>query len=142
MVKYSCCINQKTCFLALQTNIVSKCNVCSRFLNRIIFPLYPWFEGLKSMFVSSPVKYFTDRSKAVFLLWILYGFLCLVFAVPLSASVYMCLMVSCWERADLLALVCGVWLWVSHFPIGILGQVWYLIVSITDLCTLTYFEDH
>ena len=28
---------------------------------------------------------------------------------------------------------------VCHFPIGILGQVWYLIVSIPDLCTLTYF---
>ena len=26
-----------------------------------------------------------------------------------------------------------------HFPIGIRGQVWYLIVSIPDLCTLTYF---
>ena len=24
--------------------------------------------------------------------------------------------------------------------IGILGQVWYLIVSIPDLCTLTYFH--
>ena len=30
-------------------------------------------------------------------------------------------------------------LWVCHFLIGILGQVWYLIVSILDLCTLTYF---
>ena len=30
-------------------------------------------------------------------------------------------------------------LWVCHFPIGILGQMWYLIVSIPDLCTLTYF---
>ena len=29
-----------------------------------------------------------------------------------------------------------------HFPIGILGQVWYLIVSIPDLCTLTYFDLH
>ena len=28
---------------------------------------------------------------------------------------------------------------VCHFPIGILGQVWYLIVSIPDLCNLTYF---
>ena len=28
-------------------------------------------------------------------------------------------------------------LWVCHFPIGILGQVWYLIVSIPDLCTIT-----
>ena len=50
-------------------------------------------------------------------------------------------MVTCWERANLLALVCGVLLWVCHFPIGILGQVWYLIVSIPDLCTLTYFDE-
>ena len=32
------------------------------------------------------------------------------FAMSLCASVYMCLVVTCWERADLLALVCGVWL--------------------------------
>ena len=31
-------------------------------------------------------------------------------------------------------------LWVCHFPIGILGPVWYLIVSIPDLCTPTYFN--
>ena len=61
---------------------------------------------------------------------------CLVFAMSLCASVYMCFVGTCWERADLLALVCGV----CHFPIGILGQVWYLIVSIPDLCTLTYFD--
>ena len=30
-------------------------------------------------------------------------------------------------------------LWVCHVPIGILGQVWYLIVSIPDLWTITYF---
>ena len=35
-------------------------------------------------------------------------FFCLVFAMPLCASVYMCLVVTCWERADLLTLVCGV----------------------------------
>ena len=28
--------------------------------------------------------------------------------------------------------------WVYHVSIGILGQVWYLIVSIPDLCTLTF----
>ena len=66
-------------------------------------------------------------------------FFCLVFAMPLCASVYMWLVVTCWESADLLALVSGVSLWVCHFPIGILGQVFYLIVSISDLCTLTYF---
>ena len=67
-------------------------------------------------------------------------FFCLAFVMPLCASVYMCLVVTCWERADLLVLVCGVLLWVCHFPIGILGQVWYLIVSIPDLCTLTYLN--
>ena len=50
---------------------------------------------------------------------------CLVFAMSLCASVYMCFEVTCWERADLLALI--------------LGQVCYLLVSIPDLCTLTYF---
>ena len=30
-------------------------------------------------------------------------------------------------------------LFMSYFPISMLGQVWYLIVSIPDLCTLTYF---
>ena len=32
-------------------------------------------------------------------------FFCLVVAMPLCTSV--CLVVTCWERADLLALVCG-----------------------------------
>ena len=60
--------------------------------------------------------------------------------MPLCASVYTCFVVTRWERAVLLALICGVLLWVCHFPIGILGQVWYLIVLIPDRCTLTYFE--
>ena len=67
-------------------------------------------------------------------------FFCLVFAMPLCEFVYMCLVFACWERADLLALVCGVLLCVCYFPIGILGQVWYLIVSIPDRCTLTTFQ--
>ena len=33
---------------------------------------------------------------------------CLVFAMSLCASVYMRFVVTCWERAGLLALVCGV----------------------------------
>ena len=32
---------------------------------------------------------------------------CLVSAMSLCASVYMCFVVTCWERTDLLALVCG-----------------------------------
>ena len=67
------------------------------------------------------------------------GFFCLVFVMPLFVSVYLYLVVTCQEGADLLALFCGVLLCVCNFPIGILCQVWYLIVSIPDLCTLTYF---
>ena len=67
-------------------------------------------------------------------------FFCLVFVMPLCTSVYLYLVVTYWERAGILALVCGVSLLVCHFPIGILDQVWYLIGSISDLCTLTYFQ--
>ena len=38
----------------------------------------------------------------------LWFFPCIVFAMPLCASVYMCLVVTFWERADLMALVRGV----------------------------------
>ena len=34
--------------------------------------------------------------------------ICLVFAMSLCTSVYMCFEVTCRESADLLALVCGV----------------------------------
>ena len=66
---------------------------------------------------------------------------CLVFAMFLCTSVYTCFVVTCWERADLLALVRGVYCEFVTFPFGILGQVLYVIVSIPDLCTLTYFEN-
>ena len=56
--------------------------------------------------LSPPVKYFTDHSKEVLLLWIMCC-LCLMF-VTLSLSVHYCLVVTCWEWADLLALVCEV----------------------------------
>ena len=59
-------------------------------------------------FKPSSKSIFTDRSKAVLLLWIFNVFFCLVFAMSLCASVYMCFVVTCWEGADLLALVCGV----------------------------------
>ena len=55
------------------------------------------------------------------------------------ASVHCCLVVTCWQRADLLTLVCDDCVFVT-FPCGSLGQVWYLIVSIPDLCCLSYFE--
>ena len=39
-------------------------------------------------------------------------YFCHVFVMLLCASVYCCLVVTCWERADLLALVCDVYLFV------------------------------
>ena len=57
-------------------------------------------------------------------------YLCLVF-VMLSR-----LFVACYERADPLALVTFSCVFVT-FPCGILGHVWYLIVSIPDLCRLS-----
>ena len=56
------------------------------------------------------------------------------------ASVHCCLVVTCWERADLLALVGDVYYIFVTFPCGILGQVWYLIVLIPDICLLFHLE--
>ena len=49
-----------------------------------------------------------------------------------------CLCVSCGGLTSTLSFVVSNYEFVT-FPIGILGQVCYLIVSIPDLCTLTYF---
>ena len=40
------------------------------------------------------------------------------------ASVHCCLVVNCWEMADLLALICDVQCVFVTFPCGIMGQVW------------------
>ena len=55
------------------------------------------------------------------------------------ASVHFYLVVTCWERADLLALVDVYCIFVTY-PCGILGQVWYLIVSFPDLCRLSFIH--
>ena len=49
-------------------------------------------------------------------------------------------MITCWERADLLALLCVMFSCVFvTIPHGVSDQVLYLIVSIPDLCLL-YFK--
>ena len=55
------------------------------------------------------------------------------------ASVHCCFVVTCRERANLLALVGDVYCIFVTFPCGILGQMWYLIVLFPDLCHLSYF---
>ena len=51
-------------------------------------------------------------------------------------------MVTCWERADLLALIGDVYCIFITFPCSILAQMWYLIVSFADVCCLVYFYKH
>ena len=61
--------------------------------------------------------FFTDHSKTVLLLGTLFVIMfhfCLYYIV---LSVPCCLVITCWERADLLALLCGVSLCFCHFPI-------------------------
>ena len=91
--------------------------------------------------LSPPVIYFYWRFQGVTSFVDHLCYLCLVFCHAF-ASVHCCLVITCWERADLLALVCDFCVFVFvTFPCGILGQVWYLIVSIPDLCRISYFLD-
>ena len=66
-------------------------------------------------------------------LFLLFMFhVCLCYAVM---SVFCSLVTTCWERIDFLALLFVVFLvFLSLSPYGFPGQVWYLIVSIPDLC--------
>ena len=67
-------------------------------------------------------------------------FLFLVFVMRLCVSVYWCLVVNAGKGlTSWLSFVVSYCKFVT-FPFGILGQVWYLIVSFPVLCTLTYFE--
>ena len=56
-----------------------------------------------------------------------------VLSVPCS------LVITCWERDDILALLYVMFSCVFvTFPYCNLGQVWYMIVSNTDRCLLLY----
>ena len=66
-------------------------------------------------------------------------FLCLVLSHAF-VFVQCCLVVTCWERADLLDLVGDVYCIFVTFPCSVLGQVWYLIVLFPDPCRLSYFK--
>ena len=89
-----------------------------------------------------PLSIFTDQPKVVLLLYILFCYLCFMFACNTVLFVPCSLVVTCWERADLLVLLYVLFSCVFvTFPYSILGQVWYLIVSIPDICLLPYFYE-
>ena len=67
---------------------------------------------------------------------------CLVFAMSLCASIYMCFVVTCWERADLLALVCGVCCEFVTFPLvsWVSGlKIWICLDKILKFCFFFLF---
>ena len=78
------------------------------------------------------------------LLWIIH-----VISVSFCyAFMHVCLLMPCGHLLGKGWLLCSrlwcliVTLWRCHFPIGILGQVWCLILSIPDRCPLSYFKWH
>ena len=65
---------------------------------------------------------------------------CLCYAV-LSAPCSLAF--TCWERADNLGLLCVMFSCVFvTLPHSVQGKVWYLIVSTSDICLLSYFREH
>ena len=83
-------------------------------------------------------RYRTDCSKAALLLKIICVFFCFM-CFSCFSTVYCCLVVTCWESADLLTILGDVYCIFVTFPYGMLGQVWYLVVSFPDLYRLAYF---
>ena len=49
------------------------------------------------------------------------------------------LVITCWERTNLLVLLCVMLPYLyATFPYGVSGQVWYMILLILDLCLLFF----
>ena len=77
---------------------------------------------------------FSDRSKAVLLLWIFVSLLFHVCLYYTDLSVPRTIVITCWDRTDRLALLCVIFPWVFVTSLyGVSDPVWYLIVSIPDL---------
>ena len=81
--------------------------------------------------------FFTDRSNAVLLLWSI--FVICVSCLSCFLSVHCCLVNTFRERADLLALLYVTFLFcICYFPMWCPGSG-VVLVSISDLCLLSYF---
>ena len=66
--------------------------------------------------------------------------ICFFLSCVCYAFVRVCLFVPCGHLLGK-GLPLGSRLWCLTVSLSLLGQVWYLIVSIPDLCTLTYFQE-
>ena len=108
--KYSCAVY----LLALLINVIVEANS--------VYPDQQQSNLCLHCLTQRPLNISADdkirrRSKTVLLLWIFYVFDLSCVCYVLCASVYMCFVVTCWERADLLALVCGVFCEFITFPL-------------------------
>ena len=64
--------------------------------------------------------------------------ICLYYTV---LSVHCSIVMTCYERTDLFALLCVLFYCVFvTLPYDVLGMVWYLILSFSDLCLFYYFR--
>ena len=114
---------------------------CLRFVI-VVFPDQTHLRFLAHTFITillpSSKIFFTDLSKRCFFCGF---FLLLTFRVcNIVMSVHCSLVVTCRERASLLALLYLMFSCVFvTFPCGALGKVRYLIMSIPDIYILPYF---
>ena len=93
-------------------------------------------RGLSDLSVRWFEHFFTDVQRRFFFC----GHFCYFNAV---LSVHCSLVATCWERAGLLALLYVMFSCVIiTFPCVVLCQVWYLIVSIPDICLLLDYIYH
>ena len=110
----------------------------SIYLSHVNFCMLALLTGSRQDWVYvKMVRYCNDRSKGALLLWII----CVIYAFCCHAFVRVHFL---WSPAGK-----GLTSWLSFmvfyyvfvtFPCGILDQVWYLIVSIPDLCYLSHFN--
>ena len=108
----------------------------------LVFVTQAWSAVVVSGLIPSNMfnpssNFLTDLYDAVLLLWIIFA-ICVLFLTVLTVPCS--LVVTCWERTDLLALLYVMFSCVFvTFPYGVLHQVWYLIVWVLDLCLLHFF---
>ena len=93
--------------------------------------LWNWFRPSSKIFLLTvPRRYFFCGSFVLYMSCVCHAFV----------SVHCCLVVTCWESWPFGSLFVMFNCVFDTFPCGILGQLWYLIVSVPDLCRLSYFE--
>ena len=106
----------------LNSGFLRRHNVSKPLQRRIFWYLLVLYVNLR---FTVPMWYFFCGSFVFFVSCVSHDF----------ASIHCCLVVvPCWERPGLLALVGDVYCIFVTFLCGILGQVWYLVVSSPDIC--------